>query len=122
MQQHDIAIPILPSRSLSETLKFYARLGFEGEILGANNDYAILQRGTIELHFFLYRDLKPAESSFACYVRVLDVEAIYQAFSSSQLPRLGIPRMDVLEIKPWGMKEFAIIDSDGTLIRIGQEV
>jgi hypothetical protein len=32
MQQCYMAIPILPSRSLSNTLAFFRRLGFDGEI------------------------------------------------------------------------------------------
>ena len=119
MQQRDIAIPILPSRSLSDTLTFYRQLGFEGEVHGYG-DYAILTRGTVELHFFTYRDLVPAESSAMCYIRVSDVESIYRAFALAELPRKGIPRQDALEDKPWGMREFAIVDPDGTLIRIGQ--
>ena len=61
-----------------------------------------------------------AHSSAGCYIRVLDVEGIYRSFSSSQLPRTGIPRMDILEDKPWGLREFAIVDADGNLLRIGQ--
>jgi hypothetical protein len=38
------------------------------------------------------------------------------------LPRKGIPRQDDLDDKPWGMREFAIVDPDGNLIRIGQAV
>jgi hypothetical protein len=30
--------------------------------------------------------------------------------------------MDQLETKPWGMREFAIVDPDGNLIRIGQTI
>ena len=119
MQQHDIAIPILPSRSLSDTLAFFRRLGFDGEIHGFG-DYAILTRGTVELHFFTHRELRPAESSAMCYIRVSDVESIHRAFALAQLPRKGIPRMDALEDKPWGMREFAIVDPDGNLLRIGQ--
>ena len=121
MQQNDMAIPILPSRSLSDTLVFYRRLGFEGEI-HAHGDYAILRRGTVELHFFTHRELNPAESSAGCYIRVVDVESIYRAFSVADLPRRGIPRQDALELKPWRMKEFAVVDPDGNLIRIGQTV
>jgi uncharacterized glyoxalase superfamily protein PhnB len=55
-----------------------------------------------------------------CYIRVSDVESIYQAFTSAELPRKGIPRQNALDDKPWGMREFAIIDPDGNLIRIGQ--
>jgi catechol 2,3-dioxygenase-like lactoylglutathione lyase family enzyme len=121
MQSLDLAIPILPSRSLADTLAFYRRLGFEGEIHRHGN-YAILTRGTVELHFFTHHELRPAESSAACYIRVSDVEGIYSAFASAELPRRGIPRRDTLEDKPWGMREFAIVDPDGNLLRIGQTV
>jgi catechol 2,3-dioxygenase-like lactoylglutathione lyase family enzyme len=120
MPQSDIAIPTLPSRCVSDTLAFYQRLGFEGDILGDGGSYAILRRGTVELHFFAHAELRPAESSAGCYIRVLDVESIYHDFASAQLPRRGIPRQDPLEDKPWGMREFAIVDPDGNLLRIGQ--
>jgi catechol 2,3-dioxygenase-like lactoylglutathione lyase family enzyme len=121
MQQHDIAIPTLPSRSVSDTLTFYRRLGFEGEV-HTFGDYLILSRGTVELHFFTHRELRPVESPAGCYIRVSDVNGIYRAFASADLPRRGIPRQDVLEDKPWGMREFAIVDPDGNLIRIGQAI
>lgn len=117
----DLAIPILPSRSLPATLAFYARLGFDGEVFGGH-DYAILTRGSVELHFFAHPDLLPAESHASCYVRVQDVDAIYLDFGAARLPSQGIPRMDLLADKPWGMREFAVIDEDGNLLRIGQEI
>jgi catechol 2,3-dioxygenase-like lactoylglutathione lyase family enzyme len=120
MQPYDLAIPTLPCRSVSEIVAFYKRLGFEGGAHESNSEYAILRRGAVELHFFTYRELMPAESAAGCYIRVLDVETIYRSFSSSQLPRTGIPRMDALEDKPWGLREFAIVDPDGNLLRIGQ--
>ena len=119
MLQNDIAIPILPSRSLNDTLAFFGRLGFNGEIHKHGN-YAILTRGNVELHFFTHPELRPTESSAGCYIRVSDVEGVYQAFASAELSRKGIPRQDVLEDKPWGMREFAIVDPDGNLIRIGE--
>ena len=120
MQTHDLAIPTLPSRSISATVAFYKRLGFEGGAHEFNREYAILKRGSIEVHFFTHRQLVPAESSAGCYLRVVDVESVYRAFSKSELPRTGQPRMDVLEDKPWGLREFAIVDPDGNLLRIGQ--
>jgi len=77
-------------------------------------------RGTVELHFFTHCELRPAESCAGCYIRVLDVEGIYRAFASVQLPRRGIPRLDALEDKPWGMIDFAVVDRDGDLLGIGQ--
>ena len=119
MKPQDIAIPILPSRSLNDTLAFFKRLGFDGRI-HTHGNYAILTRGAVELHFFIHRELRPEQSSAGCYIRVSDVENFYQAFASAKLPRKGRPRQDALEDKPWGMREFAIVDPDGNLIRIGQ--
>ncbi|MES2823237.1 MAG: VOC family protein [Pseudomonadota bacterium] len=120
MQHYDLAIPTLPCRAVSATVAFYKRLGFDGGAHDFNSEYAIMRRGTIELHFFAHEELVPSDSSAGCYIRVLDAEEIYNAFSSSQLPRIGIPRMDALEDKPWGHREFAIVDPDGNLLRIGQ--
>lgn len=120
MQPYDLAIPTLPCRSVSATADFYSRLGFEGGAHEFNSEYAILRLGSIELHFFTHRELVPAESSSGCYIRVLDVESVYRSMSSSQLPSTGIPRMDTLEDKPWGLREFAVVDTDGNLVRIGQ--
>ena len=120
MQQNDLAIPTLPSRSLSVTVEFYRSLGFEGGVHEFSSDYAILRRGAVELHFFTHRELVPAESSAGCYIRVGDVDGFYNSTLSQQLPRAGIPRMDSLQDKPWGLREFAIVDPDGNLLRIGQ--
>jgi catechol 2,3-dioxygenase-like lactoylglutathione lyase family enzyme len=121
MNNQDVAIPQLPSRSIEKTLAFYARLGFEGEAF-PGYEYAIVERGSVEIHFFLHETLRPEESAFSCYLRVQDVDAVYKAFSVANLPRKGIPRMEPLENKPWGMREFAVIDEDGSLIRVGQEL
>jgi catechol 2,3-dioxygenase-like lactoylglutathione lyase family enzyme len=121
MKTQDIAIPILPSRSVAGTVEFYARLGFEGEIFGEPYHYAILCRGSLELHFFTQAGLRPDASDAGCYLRVSDVEALHAEFSRAGLPRKGIPRQDALEDKPWGMREFAVVDPDGNLLRIGQE-
>ena len=120
MQAYDLAIPTLPCRSVAATTAFYGRLGFEGGAHQFDPDYAILRRGSVELHFFTHRQLVPAESSAGCYIRVLDVRQVYGDFESAQLPRTGIPRMDSLQDKPWGLREFAVVDPDGNLLRVGQ--
>jgi hypothetical protein len=35
------------------------------------------------------------------------------------LSETGIPRLIRVEDKPWGMRELAVIDPDGNLIRVG---
>lgn len=120
MPVSDIAIPQLPSRSMARTIAFYTALGFDVEIVSPHQDYAIGNRGSLELHFFLHPELEPAASSFGCYFRVGDVDALHAQFSSAKLPGKGIPRITTPENKPWGLREFAVVDEDGSLIRIGQ--
>lgn len=120
MDDNDIAIPQLPARSMERTLAFYRRLGFDTEIVSPNGDYAIADRGSLEIHFFAHYPLVPAESAFGCYLRVSDVDALHADFAKAGLPDAGIPRITAIEDKPWGMREFAVVDEDGSLIRIGQ--
>jgi catechol 2,3-dioxygenase-like lactoylglutathione lyase family enzyme len=122
MELDDLAIPTLPCRSVGATTEFYRQLGFQGGSHTFNSDYAIFRRGVIELHFFTHKELVPAESSAGCYIRVRDVRSIYEACSASGLPSQGLPRMSCLEDKPWGLKEFSVLDPDGNLLRIGQVI
>lgn len=120
MHAADLAIPILPSRSVPATVAFYQRLGFEGGAHAFDPGYAILRRGTLELHFFAHPALVPAESCAGCYLRVQDVDALYRAFSAQPLPGQGILRLEAPEDKPWGLRDFALVDPDGNLLRVGQ--
>lgn len=117
---HDDAttIPTLPSRSLPATIALYQRLGFDGELIG--DGYAILRRGPIELHFFPHPDLKPAAGGAGCDVRLQDVDDLHAALAVAHLPRHGIPRMERVENTPWGLREFALIDADGHLLKFGR--
>ena len=52
---------------------------------------------------------------------LLEGNWIFRGIGSGRgLPSSGIPRIDRLENKPWGIREFAIVDPDGNLLRIGQ--
>lgn len=109
-------IPVLPSLDLDETIAYYTRLGFK-VWSRHDGDYAILARESQEMHFFLMGHLNPSESFFGCYWRVDDADAFY-----AELAAAGLQNLYPIEDKPWGMREFAIIDPHGNLIRIGQEL
>jgi len=115
------AAPILPARDLAATRAFYERLGFEtvGWWPQAFGGYAILKRGAIEMHFFSFPDLAPSDSYAQCYWRVDDVNALHADFSRLDLSATGIPRLAAVEDKPWGTREFALVDPNGTLVRVG---
>jgi len=117
-----IAIPILPSRDLAETRAFYERLGFHASGWWPREfgGYAILRRGDLSMHFFAFPEIVPAHSYAQCYWRVHDVDALYAEYLQADLPGSGIPRLGPLEDRDWGMREFAVIDPSGNLVRIGQ--
>lgn len=120
---HARAEPILPSRDLVETRAFYQKLGFESWWGGgAPWDYEIVSRGNLVVHFFTESGLVPGESDSSCYWRVEDADALHREFSSVGLPTAGIPRLTPPEDQPWGMREFALVDPSGNLIRIGHEL
>jgi catechol 2,3-dioxygenase-like lactoylglutathione lyase family enzyme len=111
--------PILPSRDLSATAAFYARLGFEQSGLWPN-EYLILQRGDVGLHFFFAPDVDPWTSIAGCYLYVADVDSLFAEFSRVGLPSEGIPRLHgPQQDTDYGMREFAVVDEDGNLLRIG---
>jgi catechol 2,3-dioxygenase-like lactoylglutathione lyase family enzyme len=112
------AIPILPARNLADTRAFYERLGFEtvGWWPEAFGGYAILVNGDLELHFFRFVELDPAKSYAQCYWRVTNVDAFRDRIASA-----GVP-VTAPEDTPWGTRECALGDPNGTLVRIGQSL
>ncbi len=118
------SIPILPSRDLVRTRRLYERLGFQvGYFAPHGHDrYAIFTRGELEVHFFGHPDLDPATNDAGCYWRVSDARAWHAQCAALELGSAGIPRVTPLENKPWGMREFALVDEDGNLVRIGERL
>ena len=117
------AIPILPCVSIDETIRFYGRLGFALEFEQSEpGAYFILAHGELVLHFALHPELDPSASHAACYLEVADADALWAIWSTLGLPEQGVPRLGVPEDKEWGMREFALVDPSGTLLRVGHEI
>jgi catechol 2,3-dioxygenase-like lactoylglutathione lyase family enzyme len=116
----DKMCPILPSRNIGASELFYARLGFR--TVFRNETYLLMRRENAEVHFFLHEKHRPEASDHAAYMRPSDIDALSAEFAALDLPRRGIPRFEPVETKPWRMRELAIVDPDGNLIRAGQDV
>lgn len=120
-------IPLLPCRSIDDQIAFYESLGFEVTYRQkAPNVYASVQRGAIELHFFVLKGYEPADSYSTCYVLVSDVDGLYGDFraglkrSLGRVPSRGIPRIGALRDMSYGVRQFLLTDPGGNIIRIGQ--
>jgi catechol 2,3-dioxygenase-like lactoylglutathione lyase family enzyme len=111
--------PILPARDLSATAAFYERLGFE-EVRHWPGVYLIVMREGAVLHFFPSPSLDPSTSDAGCYLYVEDADALFAEYASVGLPGEGIPRLHgAPEDADYGLREFAVVDPDGNLLRIG---
>ena len=115
-------IPILLSHNLDETIVFYRKLGFEFDDFRPHNQYLIANYYNIEIHFQFDKNLDIFSNSSMCYIRSQEAKLLFDKWQEIGLPNCGIPRLDNIELKPWGMYEFAIIDPSGNLIRIGKPV
>lgn len=107
----------LPARSFDATVSFYGALGFA--VRYRDVAWMILQRGSLELEFFPYPDLDPGSSSFMACVRVDDLDALYADFSKVALPdnSASIPRITPPRTEMFGLRFFAVVDPDGSLLR-----
>lgn len=117
----DRASPNLPSRDFGATASFYGRLGFS--VAWRDEGWLILKRGSLLLEFFSHPELDPAESWFSCCLRLDDVSALFEAALAVGIPeaRQGFPRLHRPVREPWGGLVGALVDPDGTLLRLVQE-
>jgi catechol 2,3-dioxygenase-like lactoylglutathione lyase family enzyme len=120
----EYAVPILPSRNLRETLAFYERLGFENRSTPPEEwDYMILGRGGVELHFIAAPDTDPLTTSASCYVFVPDADALHDEWKQIGVPhdRTTGSRLEAPMDTDYGMREFALVEGSGNLVRIGSQ-
>lgn len=113
-------VPKLPMRNKAITRNFYlSQLGFT-DLANADYDgYLMVGKDNIEIHFFEYKGLDPKENYGQVYIRTNDIETLYQSMLDN---KNSIHSAGHLEIKPWGQKEFAMLDPDNNLLTFGQAV
>lgn len=115
------AVPILLSRDLSETLEFYRALGFENRGAAPEEwNFLILGRGTAELHFSSDPSVDPLRTTCMCYLYVDDADAVFREWEGVVVadPSTG-SRMTRIADTDYGMREFAVVDRSGNLVRVG---
>ena len=108
--------PKLPMRNKSETQSYYESLGFV-QFGGDFEEYLMMQKDEIEIHFFLYKDLDLLENYGQVYLRTNDIDQVYQNFLEQ---KIEIHPNGKLQVKPWGQKEFSLLDPNGNLLTFGE--
>jgi catechol 2,3-dioxygenase-like lactoylglutathione lyase family enzyme len=108
--------PKLPSRNLDLTAAFYIqKLGFE--LVSRYDSYLIVRRDHVEIHFFPFATLDFHTNYGQVYIRLTDIETLYTEWSKQTDV---IHPNGALAQKPWGQKEFSVLDPDHNLLTFGE--
>ena len=113
-------IPKLPMRNKAITKAYYLeQLGFQLASERDYPEYLMVKKDAIELHFFLFPGLNPLQNYGQVYLRTAEIDQLYQYFLDR---KVAIHPNGPLETKPWGMREFSLLDPDHNLLTFGQEI
>lgn len=113
------ASPILPVRSVMLATAHYRRLGFEVVAYAGDGEaYGFLRSEGAELHLSRFAALDPKANTSACYLYVRDADALHAAWQAAGVEGHFTPPADT----PYGLREFAHIDPDGNLLRVGSSM
>jgi catechol 2,3-dioxygenase-like lactoylglutathione lyase family enzyme len=108
--------PKLPMRNRAASKAYYVdQLGFQS--FGDFEEYLMVRKENIEIHFFLFKELDPKENYGQVYIRTNDIDALYQSLLDKGI---AIHPNDPLQVKPWGQREFSLLDPDNNLLTFGQ--
>jgi catechol 2,3-dioxygenase-like lactoylglutathione lyase family enzyme len=101
------AVPKQAARDISKAVEFYEqKLGFARTFV--LEDYAGIARGPVEIHLWRCADRYIAENT-ACRVNIEGIEALFDEYRLKGV----IHPNGALETKPWGVREFTVLDLDG---------
>ncbi|WP_055445581.1 bleomycin resistance protein [Lacinutrix himadriensis] len=113
-------IPKLPMRDKNVTKDFYInKLGFKVFGNPDFNGYLMLEKDQIQIHFFEFKTLEPKENYGQVYIRTNNINDFHQSLLDNNTT---IHPNGALENKPWGQREFAILDPDNNLLTFGQSI
>jgi catechol 2,3-dioxygenase-like lactoylglutathione lyase family enzyme len=127
------AIPALPVRDQERSTAFYRdQLGFT--VAFRQEGFSKLQQDAVELHLWVANDegwrtrdgtcpvVSGAESFIAgthsCRIGLEGVDELYRALQTRGI----LHPHGQLEDKPWGTREFGVLDPDGNLITFFERV
>lgn len=114
--------PVFCARNVARALEHYRALGFDTRAYrdGPADDpvYGFMTWDSVEIHVARHPELDPKTTTVACYLYVSDADALHAQWTAAKVAgRLTHP-----EDTPYGLREFAHIDPDGNLLRVGSNL
>ena len=108
--------PIVPVLDLDAALDRYRRLGFDARGYAGPERYGFVDRGSVSIHLTEWAEHDPLRTAASVYFYVSDADALYAEWEA--LENLE-GRLIAPHDTPYRLREFAYVDPDGTLHRIG---
>lgn len=113
-------IPKLPMRNLSVTRDYYvSKLQFSVSGVDEFDHYLMVEKDGLEIHFFEFKELDPAENYGQVYIRTDKVDELFKWMLENSVE---IHPNGYLENKPWRQREFSLLDPDNNLLTFGQSI
>jgi DNA-binding MarR family transcriptional regulator len=129
------AIPVLPTHDTAATVRFYERVGFRNG-RGGDDEYVMLERDGVELHFALNPDVDPFATAGIARLSVPDADSfraevlaagVVERDPAVDLHRRWASTHDVSRVgpiadMPYRVREFALFDPTNNLIHVGHPI
>src|SRR6476646_2561814 len=111
--------PKVPMRDKARTKEFYIdQLDFQ-QFGNDYEEYLMVQKDNVQIHFFQFDELDPKENYGQVYIRTENIKGWYQLALSKNI---NIPYAGHLQIKSWKQQEFSLLDTDNNLLTFGQAI
>lgn len=105
-------------RNKSVTADYYIhQLGFSMVGSGDFEGYLMIKKDNIEIHFFEHKALLPEENHGQVYIRCKNIDGVHQALLDK---KVNIHPNGNLGTRPWGQREFSLLDPDNNLLTFGE--
>ena len=107
----------VPAKDFALSKRFYQDLGFE--IAWSSDDLAYVRHGNAS---FLLQNFKEPPDNFMMHLLVKDVEAWWTHVQAVGLAGKYGVNVEPPADRPWGIRDFVVVDPSYVLWRIGQNL
>ena len=113
------SMPVIDVTDVTKSVAFYARLGFRGHGIwdDPTTGFSIVQRGDVTIGLNGHHDGVSRNGGWAAYIYVNDIEKLHAEFLG-----LGLEPTPLGAVKPYGCRDFDMVDLDGHRIAFGQDM
>jgi uncharacterized glyoxalase superfamily protein PhnB len=103
--------PEIPVNDMERGIEYYeAKLGFTVEMRMPQGDYAIVERDDVSLH--LFKDTSKSQSPVSLHIFAKGLDDLY-----AELEKRGAQMSQAIAQKPWGTRDFRVMDPSGNEIK-----